>query len=177
MATKTIVTGRVEDPSGVAVTGGYVTFRIVPGAQAQPYRVTGTSVIAPMEVQAVIDSHGDVKASDGTSVLQIWGNDWLEPANSTYQIEFAPFNQPAQIINGYLISGDVYDLASPVFQDEFSINPASTPLRGEPVQANLIPLADAVFVVGSSTNRYSAGHFISLFVDNFIPAYIDGGTP
>jgi len=172
MPSKTVVTGLVQDPSGVAADSGYVEFRLVPGAASQPYRVFGTAVIAPMRVRAVIDASGQVKASDGVSDLEIWGNDTLEPANSTYQLVFAPEGTVRQTVNGYLIVGPTYDLADPVFQDEYAINPASTPLRGEPIDGNLIPLAPGVFNLGSSTRPYAA-----IYVQQIFIAEISGGTP
>jgi len=166
MPVKTTVTGVVQDPSGDVAGSGYVEFRLVPGAASQPYRVSGTAVIAPMRVRASINSSGQVKAVDGVSDLEIWGNDLLQPANSTYQLVFAPNGTPRQTVNGYLISGATYDLSDPVFQSDYEINPVSTPLRGVPVEGNLIPLAPSVFSVGSAELPYAEGHFDELFVDN-----------
>lgn len=166
MPIKTTVTGTVQDPSGVVASAGYVEFRISPASSSQPYRVSGTATIAPMVVRAVIDSDGEIKASDGVSDLEIWGNDLLQPANSTYQILFAPNGVVAQSINGYLINGATYNLSEPVFQPEFTLNPSSAPLRGEPIQGNLIPLAANSFNVGSASLPYAAGYFGELFADN-----------
>lgn len=166
MPVKTTVTGVVQDPAGNVATSGYVTFKLIPGSPSQPCRVAGTTVVAPMTVNAVIDSNGQVKATDGVSALEIWGNDLLDPANSNYQVSYAPDGEEAQVINGMLISGATYDLSSPVFAPEVTINPVSTPLHGPPVEGNLIPLGTDTFNVGTSALRYSEGHFAEIFADN-----------
>jgi len=173
MPVKTTVTGVVQGPSGDLATSGYVEFRLVPGAASQPYRVAGTVIIAPMRVRAVINASGLIKATNGTSPLEIWGNDTLQPANSTYQIIFAPAGSPRQTINGYLISGSTYDLSSPVFQTDYALNPASTPLRGEQIEGNILPLIPGVFSVGSQELPYASGYFGELFADtlNFTQPY------
>jgi hypothetical protein len=158
--------GQVQNAAGTAATSGYVRFQVVPYGSSLPYRISSTAVIAPSSVDAVIDENGNIKAQDGISDLELWGNDLLEPANSTYQLTFAPDDEVQQVIPGHLISGPTYDLSDPVFQDDFAINPASATLRGELINANLIPAAHATFVVGSSTRRYLAVRSVVVEADS-----------
>lgn len=118
MPSKTNVTGALTDAAGNVVTSGNVLFTITSGnADQQYYRITGTSVLVPNNVNAVINASGLIKAEDGTSVLQMWGNDVISPANSWYRLKFTPNGGVASVIDGLLVSGASYDLTTPTFYD------------------------------------------------------------
>lgn len=166
MPTKTTVSGTVQGPGGDVATSGYVLFRLSPNASSVPFRVEGTTVIAPNEVQATIDSNGEIKAVDGVSDLEIWGNDLITPVNTTYDVVYAPEGEVTQTIHRVLISGATYNMADAVFAPDLNFSTGSELLRGSPIEGNLVPLTTDVLALGAAGRYYAAGYIRELFADN-----------
>lgn len=164
--TKTTVTGNIQDVTGVAATSGYVQFRLRPSSSSVAYRVTGIGVIAPQAAQCTINSSGNLVAIGGSGSCLVWGNTVLSPANSSYDVIFAPNNVVRSTIQQELISGTTYNLANPVFAPNVSLVPQYQSIVTPPLNANLVPSANKAFTLGAAGFYYSTGYIDQLFATN-----------
>jgi hypothetical protein len=165
MPTMTTVSGLMQDAGGNVVTSGRVQFEIASGqAEEQYYRITGTAILVPNVVNAVIDSGGHIVAEDGLSALQIWGNNLISPSNSWYRLKFSPVDGPAQITDQLLIQGTNYSLNSPTFYDVTSFVPDQPPVDVERIAANVVPITTGQYTLGDSSHYYASAYIQQLFV-------------
>lgn len=162
---QTTVTGLISDPGGNPATGGTVTFVLSPSSSAIAFRVAGTSIFAPRAVVCQISPTGQLLNEQGTGPCLIWGNPAILPGNTTYTLLIAPTVNGSPLttstIYGVLIFGSTYDLSNIQFAPNIEITPQQTVLRGDPVEANLIPITGHVFNIGSQQLPYAA-----LYVDD-----------
>lgn len=161
MPTKTTIVGNVQSASGEIATSGYVEFRLRPQSQGVLYRVAGPSgyIIAPQVVRLEINSSGNIQG-------ELWGNDTISPANTAYDVTFAPDGVVTNIVRQLLISGGSYDLSTPVFATSVTLVPEYQTVPAQPLEANLLPIATDTFTVGQQGRRWSAGYFAQLFADS-----------
>src|SRR5437660_8278468 len=160
---QTTVTGLIETPTGVAATSGYVEFRLTPQSSGIAFRVPGVGVIAPATSRCTINGSGTLTA------CLVWGNTVIAPANTCYDVVFAPNNIVRSTIRGELISGTTYDLSSPVFCPNVAVVPAQqAAITTTPIQSNIIPGANKVFTLGSATNYFGSGFVDTLFSNSLI---------
>ena len=171
MPTQTTVTGRVFTSDNVAATSGTVEFKLRPASTGILYRIAGTGIIAPLVTIATIDATGYIKNAAGTGALQLWGNPAILPANTLYDATFFPNGVKTQVITKLLISGATYDLATPTFGTQVSITPATAIVPTGPLDANLIPSVDDIFVIGSNSKRYA-----SIYANHIIATDITGAS-
>jgi hypothetical protein len=88
MASKiTIQNGQFQRPDGSVVANGYLYLQL-----SSPAVVTSTGLVAPTQVVINLNSSGNAPAT------QIWGNDQLTPAGTTYQATLQDSNR-SQVAN------------------------------------------------------------------------------
>lgn len=166
MATRTTVTMLVEDAGGIPATSGTVTFELQPKSGATLYYVQSTANIAPISVVGVINAVGVLKAADGTSALQLWGNDTITPSQTYYKVTVAPGGTVAQVVNLVLIHGTTYDMNAPQFYVPALIEPNTNPVQFQQVFSSLIPAYTDQYSVGSSDKKYASAYIDQLFGDS-----------
>lgn len=153
---QTTVTGVVFDSGGNPATSGFVEFDLQPVNSGVQFTIPGIGVIAPQNTVCGIDGSGNVKnLANLANPCLVWGNSVVSPANTTYTVQFAPGGVVTNVVSQECINGASYSLAAPVFCPRLSLNPQSAFVITTPIQQNLIPGADAVFSLGSLTNRYA----------------------
>lgn len=164
--TQTTVTGTIQTPAGTLATSGTVTFTIKPSSASILYYVSGLNVLAPGVGTCGINASGQLKNAALSGACLVWGNDVISPGNTTYDVQFYPNGVSARLIHQMLISGTTYDLSTPVFANQVSITPQFTTVFAAPISANIVPVSDNVFNVGSSGKRFANGYFTNLTVTN-----------
>jgi len=166
--TKTTVTGVVQDASGNLATSGTVVFTLSPQNNGVIYFVTGTGIIAPQVGTCGIDGSGNIKNLALSGPCQVWGTDIIVPANLTYQVSLFPNGGFTNAVPQQCITGTTYDLSNPQFCPVIRPTPQFASVITSPIQNNLIPSANGVFSIGSSSLRYSTGFFNNLNVLNSV---------
>jgi hypothetical protein len=162
------VTGLVTDPSGNPATSGYVQFTLTPAAGAVLYRVSGTSALVPAQAQCGINGSGHVMSLANLALpCKIWGNDNITPANSAYNVTFAPNGQVTQTIPNELFQGaGPVDLSQPIFAPQVQVNPQYAVIYSSPFQTNIIPAADQLFNIGAAGRAYNTIYTYNLVINN-----------
>jgi hypothetical protein len=156
------VTGEVMN-----ATRGYVGFRLIPWSSSVHYFVPGITTITTQEVRCGINATGQVQNSALNGPCLVWGNDVISPANTTYTVVFAPNNQISNTVARESLTGSAYNLNNPVFAPIVNLVPQVTSITSPPLNANLVPAADAAFTLGAPGRKYANGFFDNLTVDNF----------
>ena len=162
----TIVSGTIVDSGGNPATSGYVEFDIAPASSGVAYFVNGNQgIITPQIVTCGISSTGTlvnyVNGAAGTGVCNVWANNQINPANTTYTVQFAPGGTVTNSVSRILITGTTYNLNTPQFAPSVQITPQYTTLFAAPVTANIVPSAAHVFNLGSPLYPYA-----NLYIDN-----------
>lgn len=173
--TPALVTGKVFDTGGNPATSGYVQFDIQPNASSIQFFVENVGSIAPPSVQCPIDGSGNISCN-------VWGNDVITPANTTYVVTFAPGGNISNVVNSECIHGASYNLNHPIFCPNVQVNPQQAIIRANPFDTNIIAVAPDVFNVGSPTTYWAAGYFDNLFAhhittDTLTVTTINGHIP
>lgn len=165
MPTKTVVTGTIQNVAGNLATSGTVKFELQPQANSIPYRVSGTTIIAPTTVVATINASGLLKAENGTDPLELWGTDTILPSQTFYRAKFFPDGEQAQTWNLLLITGSSYSLNSPVFYEPQNFVPDQSPPTFQAIQSNIIPAANGQYNLGSDQKKFGAAYIEQIFAD------------
>jgi len=160
--TEVIVTGQV-----INATRGYVEFRLMPWSSSIHYYVPTVGVIASQSSRCGIDATGQVVNTALNGPCEVWGNDAIMPANTTYTVVFAPNNTVTQTVPQESITGQVYKLNQPVFAPIVKLVPQYATITSPPLQANLLPAANNAYTIGAQGAYYAAGYFTQLFTQNF----------
>jgi hypothetical protein len=161
---KTVVSGNIQDITGIASTKGFVEFDIQPLAGSVQYFVKNTGIIAPQKAQCGINATGDIKNLALTGDCLLWGNDLIMPSNTCYVVKFAPNGVVTNTVSNYLITGATYSLMNPRFCTIVNLVPQYVVVTANPIAANLIPAADDAFTLGTNQLRY-VGHFSTAWID------------
>lgn len=127
--------------------------------------------------RGVIDANGELKAEDGTSDFELWGNDTIAPSNTAYDVILAPEGVVTQTVLNLLISGTTYDLSEPVFAPEQVLSPEYATSYSDIQRANILPAADDVYSIGAQGLRWAVGYFAVLYADMITGIVTDYLTP
>jgi hypothetical protein len=163
---QTTVVGNIQGPTGTVATSGYIEFRLSGALSGISYRVAGTGNIVPTTARCSINGSGNVVATDGTSPCKVWGNPTVTPANSCYDVVFAPANRVQSTVRSQLISGTTYNLSSPVFCPIVSVIPQYQTITVSPINSNVVPGVHMAFTLGSASRYFGSGYIDQLFVNN-----------
>lgn len=155
------VTGNVY-----GATSGYVQFVLQPSNSGVQYFVNGITNV-PMTTTCAISGSGTVTAVGGGSCL-VWGNDVISPANTLYQVVFAPGGTITNRVNRENITGVAYSLNSPVFGMPVALVPQYNTITVAPIAANIVPGANNTFTLGNAGAYYSAAYISAVFTNNLV---------
>ncbi len=170
MPSRTAITGTVYNVAGNPATSGTVVFELQPSASSVAYRVQGTAIIAPASVSAVINASGQIKAEDGTSTLELWGNDTISPPNTYYRATFNPDGVESQIWDLLLIQGTSYDLESPTFYLVQNFVPNLSPPTFQQIQSDIVPAAPSQYSLGTADNPFASLYANQIFGTQITPS-------
>jgi hypothetical protein len=160
------VTGTVKTPTNQPATSGYVQFRLTPAANSIAYHVPGAAAIAPGIAKCGINGTGQVQNFSFSGPCQVWGNDVIVPANSCYELTYAPNNNVSGVIPQVRITGATADLSSLSFCPQVQITPQSTAVQTTGLNGNLVPASPNFFTVGTQNFNWANGWFANLNVGN-----------
>src|SRR6266704_4600838 len=101
MAKITIQNGAFQNPSGVAVVSGFLVLQL-----SAPAVVSGTGQVVPSQIVIALNASGQAAAT------QIWPNDQLSPAGTTYSatLQDSNRNQISALGNWSFTGGSTIDL-------------------------------------------------------------------
>lgn len=148
--TQQTITGLVSTTTGVPATSGKVQFDISPYSTSTIYTIPGLTVLTPItQITCGIDGTGHVKSISLSSPCQIWGNDLISPANTTYTVTLFPNGRQTLSIKQVCFKGaGPTDLSNLTFCPVINITPQYNILNVPPVSADVIPQIDGFFHLG-----------------------------
>lgn len=149
------VTGTIQDETGNLATSGTVTFALQPQNTGVQFFINNVTVLAPTTATCGINGSGQVKNNALSGACQVWGNDVISPANTTYCVTYAPGGNITNTVCNELINGSNYNLNTPVFAQILPITPQVTAISTSALNGNIIPVANNVFTLGSTNFRYA----------------------
>jgi hypothetical protein len=173
--TPAVVTGLVFDSGGTPAIRGTVQFDIQPQVQGVQYFIQGIGTVAPQTVICGIDGTGHVmNATVLTNPCTVWGNDLINPANTTYTVTFNPNGQSTNSVAGECIAGSTYNLNSPIFCPIVQIVPQQAIISTSPTTTNIIPNANKVYNIGSPQAQFAAIYAGNIFgnLSGSLPALV-----
>ena len=140
-----LVTGTITDSGGNVATSGTVTFALQPASQTNPYRVIGSSIIAPTTTLCSISNSGSPNLS-----CYVWSNDLITPSGTAYQVTFKPKGITTQVWNNVYINNGPgsYDLNTPKFAPP-SVSTSAFVIPSGSVPNNLYPSFPNSFSLGT----------------------------